>query len=473
MSAYGTMLTYQDLEKCTTEEQRRQFINNCISAHESSEMFKTGTAAGQFYRHRDPDLEAMRRYVYDRTGQAFEDTYSADHRITSNWFYLLLTQTVMYLLGNGISFDDPDIKEALSGNDDFDYATQKVTLYAGCDGEAYAYVSDNGIEPLCYACRIDGNEPTIYPIKDENDGSVKAAVRHWRLDPNKPRKITLYELDGYTEYTDTDHGLDFADGGKKRYNSEIAYNDIQGAYYEKDTSLGKFPIVKMPYINNQSALIGNRELIFAYDLVFSSMINKMDMNAIYWILKNADAMSKQDDVNFIVDLLKTKVLHLQDGQEVTMQEINTNTAAFEQTLAELRKQLFQNFMCIDTEMISAGNVTATQIKTSYQNADLQANALERCVSEFIRDVLEVRGFDRNAPFHFTRDKAINESEHVGNLIQSARYFDSETVTRALATTLGMIDDADSIIERKQQEAQEMFMGGNNPTTETEENVGGM
>lgn len=477
------MKTYQDLLKCRTETDRRAFIEAVISWHQSTEQYKTGTTAGLFYRHRDPDLEAIHRYIYDRTGQAYEDTYTADNRITANFFYLLLTQTVMYLLGNGISFENPDIKEVLGGRDDFDFITQKIAMYAGCDGEAYGYVSEdeNGekdITPMCYACRIDGNEPLFCPLPDENDGVIRAGVRYWRIDPDKPRKIVLYEEDGYTKYTDTDHGLDFegwetGEGGKKYYGKE-RYNEVEGVYSREQSDISGCRIIKMPYINNQSAIVGNRTLLFAYDVVFSGMINKMDMNTLYWLLKNADGMSRQDDLNFVADLIKTHVLHLQEGQDITPHEINTNTAAYQSVLAEIRSQLFLNFMCIDTERISGGNITATQIKTSYQNADLQANALERCVSEFIRDVLEIYGFDRNEKFHFIRDKAINESEHINNLIAAAQYLDNDTTTRAVATTLGMIDEAENIIEKKQQEEQEMMMAAQAAPTMTEptENVGG-
>ena len=38
------------------------------------------------------------------------------------------------------------------------------------------------------------------PLYDEEDGSLKAGIRFWRLAQNKPLRITLYEIDGYTEY---------------------------------------------------------------------------------------------------------------------------------------------------------------------------------------------------------------------------------------------------------------------------------
>lgn len=38
------------------------------------------------------------------------------------------------------------------------------------------------------------------PLHDEEDGALKAGIRFWQIAPDKPLRMTLYELDGYPEY---------------------------------------------------------------------------------------------------------------------------------------------------------------------------------------------------------------------------------------------------------------------------------
>ena len=141
-------------------------------------MFHTGVIAGEFYRNKDSELEAQKNYIFDASGRAIEDTVSPNHKLTANFFYLFTTQLVSYLLGNGISFDNPEVKDKLGGSG-FDYAVQQIAAYAACDGEGYGYFDGTKIMPLCYACKLNGDEPYLVPLKDENDGKIKAAIRYW------------------------------------------------------------------------------------------------------------------------------------------------------------------------------------------------------------------------------------------------------------------------------------------------------
>lgn len=38
------------------------------------------------------------------------------------------------------------------------------------------------------------------PLHDEEDDALKAGIRFCQIAPDKPLRMTLYELDGYTEY---------------------------------------------------------------------------------------------------------------------------------------------------------------------------------------------------------------------------------------------------------------------------------
>ena len=249
------MLTFQDLEKYSTSEQTRvEFVLRAINEHESTPRFINGKRAGEFFRHHDPELEAYVKKIYDMQGNVYDDNVSSNHKLVSNFFYVFIDQAVAYLLGNGVSFDDPDIKTKL-GND-FDYRLMEMLTFASCDGESYALYTGNGIEPFCYACRVSGNEPYFVPLYDERDGSLKAGIRYWRLAPDKPLRATLYEPDGFTEYNEDDDKSLVVMQEKRSYSNVNTSSDIEGVY-ETESGSSCLPIIRMGYINDQSALIGN------------------------------------------------------------------------------------------------------------------------------------------------------------------------------------------------------------------------
>ena len=448
------MLTYNDLERCTTEEERISFIQRAINEHQASPMFHMGEDAGLFYRGIDRELEQIRKVVYDREGKAYSSDVS-NHKINSNLFFLFCTQLVAYQLGNGISFDNPKVKEQLGGAK-FDYEVQKALAYAYCDGESYAYVTDDDVTPLCYACKIEGNEPLLVPLKDENDGLIKAAIRYWRLAPDKPLMVRLFELDGTTVYKEVrdangDKSTLQLYEEKKPYKKREVSTEAEGIT-QLDVIPASFPIVPLRYINGQSELAGKKSTLFAYDVVYSGLVNGVDMNKVYWIIKNADGMDRRDDLNFVADIIHNQTIHEPEGVEVRKEEIHSDYQAFESVIATLRDKLFTDFMAVDVERKLAGNVTTVEIKAAYQNLNLKCDMIEKYLDEFIRGILRVKGIDENEPFHYKRPNDINTSEFITTILQVSPLLGEETSLKLVCETLGLIDEYEQIKEQRQAEA---------------------
>ena len=453
------MLTYNDLERCQSEQERLDFIQLAISEHQQSPMFKLGEDAGLLYRGVDRELEQIRKVVFDREGNAYSSDVS-NHKINSNLFFIFCTQLVAYQLGNGISFDNPKVKEQLGGAM-FDYWVQQVVKYGYCDGESYAYVGEDSIMPLCYACKIEGDEPYLVPLKDEDDGLIKAAIRYWRLAPDKPLMVRLFELDGSTVYKEVRD----EDGNKsslqlyeekKPYKSENVSSEAEGVTATIDKVPASFPIVPFRYINGQSELAGKRSTLFAYDVVNSGLVNGVDMNTVYWIIKNADGMDRRDDLNFVADIIHNQTIHEPEGVEIRKEEIHSDYQAFMNVIATLRDKLFTDFMAVDVERKIAGNVTTVEIKAAYQNLNLKCDMIERSIAEFIRGVLRVKGIDENEPFHFKRPNDINTAEYVTMLMQVSPLLGEETSLKLMCETLGLIDEYEEIKEQRQAEQLAQF-----------------
>lgn len=454
-----TTLTYNDLQRCKSEQERITFIQAAIGEHESSEAFQLGTDAGLLYRGIDRELEKVRQLVYDREGNAY-NSKKANHKLVSNLFFIFCTQLVAYQLGNGISFDNAKVKEQLGGAD-FDYKVQKVVQYGFCDGESYAYVDEDGIIPLCFACKIDGNEPILKPLKDEDDGLIKAAIRYWRLAPDKPLMVRLFELDGTTVYKEVrNENGDKSElqlyKKKQSYSKAKISSPLEGATGEIDKVPASFPIVPFRYINGQSELAGKKSTLFAYDVVNSGLVNGVDMNTVYWIIRNADGMDVQDDLNFVADIINNQAIHEPEGVEIRKEEMHFDTQAFLNVLGVLRDKLFTDFMAVDVERKLAGNVTTVEIKAAYQNLNLKCDILEHCLSDFIRGVLRVKGIDENEPFHFKRPNDINTTEFVTMLMQIAPVLGDETTLKLICETLGLIDEYENIKAQREAEAMEQL-----------------
>ena len=448
------MLTYNDLENCKTEEERISFIQRAINEHQASPMFRMGEDAGLFYRGIDRELEQIRKVVYDREGKAYSSDVS-NHKINSNLFFLFCTQLVAYQLGNGISFDNPKVKEQLGGAK-FDYEVQKALAYAYCDGESYAYVTDEDVTPLCYACKIEGNEPLLVPLKDENDGLIQAAIRYWRLAPDKPLMVRLFELDGTTVYKEVrdangDKSTLQLYEEKKPYKKREVSTEAEGIT-QLDVIPASFPIVPLRYINGQSELAGKKSTLFAYDVVYSGLVNGVDMNKVYWIIKNADGMDRRDDLNFVADIIHNQTIHEPEGVEVRKEEIHSDYQAFESVIATLRDKLFTDFMAVDVERKLAGNVTTVEIKAAYQNLNLKCDMIEKYLDDFIRGILRVKGIDENEPFHYKRPNDINTSEFITTILQVSPLLGEETSLKLVCETLGLIDEYEQIKEQRQAEA---------------------
>ena len=452
-------LTYNDLERCGSEEERISFIQMAISEHQESPMFRMGEDAGLFYRGIDRELEKIRKVVFDREGNAYSSNVS-NHKINSNLFFIFCTQLVAYQLGNGVSFDNPEVKEQLGGSK-FDYDVQKALAYAFCDGESYAYVDEDGITPLCFACKIEGNEPLLVPLKDENDGLIKAAIRYWRLAPDKPLMVRLFELDGstvYKEVRDEDGNKSTLQlyEDKKPYKQATVSSEAEGDYAAIDSVPASFPIVPMRYINGQSELAGKKATFFAYDVVNSGLVNGVDMNTVYWIIKNADGMDRRDDLNFVADIIHNQTIHEPEGVEIRKEEIHSDYAAFQNVIAVLRDKLFTDFMAVDVERKLTGNVTTVEIKAAYQNLNLKCDIVEKYIAEFIRGILRVKGIDENEPFHFKRPNDINTSEFVTMLMQISPLLGEDTSLKLICETLGLIDEYEDIKAKKEEAAMAQF-----------------
>lgn len=454
------MLTYEDLLKCgDNETEIANFIKSKINEQKDDPRFIEGCVAGEFYRNGDPDMQKYEKIIYDVFGAARKDMFSANHKLTAGLYNLFITQEISYLLGNGVSFDNDAIKKRL-GNE-FDYDVQDLATWAANDSESYALLKEDGIEKLNLACDVE--EAHFIPIFSSDDRvQPKAGIKHWRVDENKPLNAVLYRAEGYSEWREIDNKLTMITPNQKYWRTinENAFGEIIN---EDTKEYSTLPIIPLRYPNHISAIHNRRETLNAYNLVLSGLVNNTtELNLLYWVIKNADGMSETDYEDFITNLYKSRILPLPDGVEADPHEITTDHEAHESVLQTLRTQLFQDFKAVDTQMIQGGNKTTVEIKAAYENLNLKCDDLEKEVGRFIQKVLVFYGFDVSEGFHFHRPQNVNLTEYMTMLVQAGAIFDEETQLKLACEAMGMIDQFEEIMQRKQADELNRMLS---PTTQ--------
>lgn len=422
------------------------FVLDAIREHQQSAEYKIAADAELYDAHQNPTIMRYQKFVYNQMGQKVPDIWAANNKIASNWYNYFTTQAVQYLLGNGVTFEKEDTKKKLGKK--FDRAVQDAAGKAKNGGVSFGFWNLDHVEVFALT--------EFVPIWDEEDGSLKAGVRHWQIEDDKPLRATLYELDGYTDYIKRKGEDMLILHPKRSYKHKVAVSEADGEMILDGENYGSFPIVPFWNIKRQSELVGNQGTLDAYDLMISGLVNNVsDGEFIYWILKNCGGMTELDDAKFVEQMKLTHVAHADgdDGAEVDAHTVNVPFEASAEALDRLEKQLFKDFMALKVDDISAG-ATNDQIQAAYEPINQKTDDFEYCVTDFIERILELAGIDDTPTY--TRSQLSNRTEVAEMLLQAAEHLDDEYIVTKLLTLLGDADKVDEVLKRKDAEAANRY-----------------
>ncbi|MBO6052762.1 MAG: phage portal protein [Clostridia bacterium] len=437
------MKSYQELLSSAGHKGGKgKFCLEAVKEQTASEFWRTARDAEAYYRHRNPTIARAQKMIYTLLGEAVPDVWRPNHKIPSRYYHYFITQQVEYLLGNGVSLAGAASREKLGRG--FDRALQRAAVYALNAGVSFGFWNADRLEVFPF-CGTD--EPSFCPLWDEEDGTLRAGIRWWRLGEEKPLRMTLYEPEGTTDYVLHDSGGEVRSCGPRRGYAGGEEGGILG---------GRLPIVPFSNVNRQSELVGSRAALDAYDLLLSGLVNNTDEgNLIYWVLKNCNAMDEEDDAAFLAGLRRTRVVHADgdDGAAVEAHTVEVPYDASEAALSRLRSQLFDDFMALDVKNIAAGTPTATQIAAAYEPLNAKTDAFEYCVLEFLEGIFPFAGISPDAHPSFRRSVIANQKEEIGNILSAAPFLDRDTVTEQLCAALGLSDRTGEILRKKREEEE--------------------
>ena len=459
------MLTYQDfLRGATTDENKINFIQKAINQHINSDDYKKAVEAYEYYRQRNTAIMQYQKILYTVTGKPIEDVFSANHKTTSNFFYKIITQMIQYSLGNGLIFENENVKEKFTG--DIDLKIKKIFRYAAIEKIAFGFYNNGNLE--CFKVT------EFVPLWDEEDGSLKAGIRFWQIDSSKPLRATLFELDGYTEYIREKSQPMRILKDKQKYIKYKQTSEIYGTEIFEGENYPTFPIIPA-YCSDkkQSMLEGIKEQIDAYDFIKSGFANDLDdATQIYWLLQNTGGMDDVDLAKFMQRLKTTKIANIDadEGGALTPYTVQVPYQSREVYLERLEKDIYNDAMALNVSGIQAGNITATQIKAAYEDINLRADAFEEQVLEFMQAVFELAGVE-NEKITFNRSKVANTSEEIQTILSTGDLLPIEYKIKKILALLGDIDHTEDVLNMLKAESLAMMnqnVGPEESNTEGEE-----
>lgn len=451
------MITWQDF---LAAENKAKWIGQAIASYMRSDAYKLALDADEYDAQRNVTIKNAVKLVYDITGVSAPDPTASNNRIACNFFHRLTTDRVQYSLGNGISFPGrtvvnpdgtettvDDTKEALG--DTFDTELQKAAKKALDHGDSYLFANGD-------------NEYHVFPktqflaLYDEETNIMRAGIRFWSLEWRKrPVHVVLYEEDGYTKYrTEKDkYGLGALEmvQEKRAYKETVAISEADGEEVVDGTNYGVLPIVPVFADElHQSALVGMRANIDAYDMIQSGFANDLqDCAQVYWLIGNAMGMDN-DAVKRMRDRLIFQHMAVvdMDNSSVTpyTQEIpyNARMAA----LAQIRNSIYENFGALDVHTVAAG-ATNDHIDAAYQPVDHEADAFEYQMIQVVQQVLRIKGMEPKVP-QFKRNRLSNQKEQTEMILSAAEHLDEETILTKLPFVT--VDEVKKIILNKYMES---------------------
>ena len=442
------MKSYQDLiDVGANEAARMAFVFSAIKEHKGTTPYIVALEAEQYYRGLNPRITKYEKIIYDMRGDAHVDKWTPNHKIASNFFNFAITQENQYLLGNGATFTKDDTKDKLGK--DFDTQLQDLGKKALVGGVAFGFFNLDHIDAFSLL--------EFVPLYDEENGALRAGIRFWQVDSDKPMRATLYEEDGYTDYIRANDKSAMLHE-KRPYKLKVRTSEADGEEIYDGENYPSFPIV--PLWGNdkkQSELVGRQGTLDAFDLLNSNLVNNLDeANYIYWVLTNCGGMDEMDDAKFIEQLKTSHVAHA-DGDSGATAEAHTIEAPYqasETAIQTIQRRLYEDFMCLDVNSLSASSKTATEIRAAYQPLDSKCDMYEYCVISFVQKILELAGIDDTVTF--TRSKIVNKSEEINMLLAAQAYLDDETLVEQVCTILGIGDKVDEILRKRQGEEQSRF-----------------
>ena len=399
-------------------------------------------------------------YANDRAAE-LNPLKVADNRLSHSWHNLLVNQKVAYCLSYPPILDlgnDSYNKElpVLLG-DDWAKTIKDLGIDASNCGVAWLHlwVDDEGMLQLA---PVDPKQ--IIPIYSSDlKKKLTGAIRYYSLVNENGDSYLRYE------YWDKDSVCFYQKRGEA---GELRPENIPNLGEKMVHPFGMVPFV--PFYNNSNRkndLLLYKDLIDAYDKVFSGFNNDLDdVQEVIFVLTNYGGESKDD---FVRDLKQHKVIKVDADGGVNTIRAEIPYEARKVFLEDTRKQIFISGMGVDPDPERFGNASGVALKFLYSLLELKASMLE---TEFrigfnalVRLIAAFKGWQIGAIQQtWTRNATQNDAETAQIARDSAGTISEKTIVK----NHPWVDDPEQELADLEQErtAQQKDEYGNPLNSET-------
>ena len=397
------MITFQDFEKAKENGSLERFLGEAIDSYRGSESYKTAVDAQAYYK--GENIAIVQRMTYlQRIGKM--DSRVKFHKLRNGFFPKAVKQLGQYLLGNGVTLEK-NVKEKLGIK--FDKKLQEMGMQALVDGVSWAFWE------LDHMVLFRATE--FFPLLDEETADVKAAIRFFRIDDDKPLFVELFQKSGITKYKGKDErSLELA-------GEETAYK-FRLRVYETDreeavvTDTDNYPVIPVfPLYANElqrsEFTPGIRSMIDAHDFISSDLADGITLiEGLYWVFKNFGG----DDVKELAkEIQAIKVAHTaSDETDVQHNTVEIPYQAKQAALDLLEKQMYSDFMAMNMKEITGGSLTNIAINVAKTDLDLKTDIFEWQCAALVQNILGLLGIENVEP-KFKRRSISNDTEMVANI----------------------------------------------------------
>lgn len=421
------------------------------------EMMREANVAERYYRKKN-DIRKKGARGQDADGNPMR---SADNRIPSNFYNILVNQKASYLFSDPPIFDTENesankiIRDVMGDN--FSKVCKDLCVKASNCTIAWLHYWEDENGNFRYAV-IDPKQ--VIPVwTDDLEKELSAVLRIYDMYNEKGRKLNIYE------YWDKESCHAFYKEARDAIGSLKPYDVFMaaGAPPGSDTYFFTHTFEEVPFIpfpNNtegENDLNDVKELIDAYDKVYSGFLNDLeDIQEVIFVLAGYEGEDLKD---FLQKLKKYKTVKV-DGEDESKGGLNTLTIdipveAREKMLAMTRKSIFEQGMGIDPDPQNFGNSSGVALSYLYSLLELKSGLMEtefrpgfgRLVRAICRHAHITVG---NVTQTWTRTSVRNDAELASIAQQSVGILSNKT----LLGNHPWVTDADQELKQLKKESEE-------------------
>ena len=376
-------------------------------------------AVGLAYYQTHNKIETRKKLIFTEEG-LIQDPYSANNKISSAFYQLLVDQKVDFLIG--------DAPTTPIESKTFYKDLQTGGKLASAQGVqwAYFYLQQGELKieyfptaELCWSFDRSGQLEWMKRVIVEDDDKTY---------------IYLYDREGVRKY-EAD-----ADGNTMGEPIETTghYSTITTAGTEEIIESGSWGVVPfIPYYNNDRCIYDLepiKSLIDVYDVVISDFANNLeDFQDVTWILKGYEG---QDVSKFLDQVRRYKSIPVGEGGDARPETIEIPTEARMKMLEKLEDLIYSFGRGVNMAKLSGAQLTNVLIKAHFASLEMKANSFAYFTTQFINDYVEFYNLyaetfgkdtiETDFEVMYNKSMLINESEMLTANAQQTGFISKET-----------------------------------------------